>query len=193
MSKPMKIRELQQQQGRYARFAWGVVAFNLLVILLGTLVRATRSGDGCGDHWPACNGTLIPVAPRVQTLIEFTHRVSTAVDGVLILGLVVGALFFFSRGHRVVKASVVSLLFTGVEAWIGRYLVKQGLVVDNASIARGIWMSVHLCNTFFLLTSLTLSAWWASGRKAVVLRGQGAVAGALLLAFLAMIALVAMA
>lgn len=175
--------------GRFTRFAWGVLGFNLLVILLGTLVRATRSGDGCGDHWPACNGTLIPVAPRIQTVIEFTHRLSTAVDGLLILALVAGALYLFGGRHRVGRAALWTLFFTFVEAMIGRYLVRKGLVVDNASVARGIWMSVHLCNTFFLITSLALTAWWSRGRPKMVLRGQGAVAASLLLAFCAMMLL----
>ena len=29
---------------------------------------------GCGNHWPLCNGEVVPQAPAVATLIEFTHR-----------------------------------------------------------------------------------------------------------------------
>ncbi|MEE8457355.1 MAG: heme A synthase, partial [Acidimicrobiia bacterium] len=32
--------------------AWAALGFNLLVILWGTVVRATGSGDGCGESWP---------------------------------------------------------------------------------------------------------------------------------------------
>ena len=70
---------------RYARYAWFVLAFNLLVILLGTVVRATRSGDGCGSHWPVCNGELIPVAPALKTVIEYTHRLTSGLDRLLSL------------------------------------------------------------------------------------------------------------
>ncbi len=41
------------------RFAWGVLVYFIAVILWGTLVRATGSGAGCGDHWPLCNGTVM--------------------------------------------------------------------------------------------------------------------------------------
>jgi cytochrome c oxidase assembly protein subunit 15 len=56
------------------RFAWAVVAYNILVILWGALVRATSSGAGCGNNWPLCNGVVIPVSPTLHTIIEFTHR-----------------------------------------------------------------------------------------------------------------------
>jgi len=42
------------------------------------LVRASGSGAGCGEHWPLCNGTLIQHSPRMDTIIEFTHRVTSA-------------------------------------------------------------------------------------------------------------------
>ena len=59
------------------RYAWGVVGYNVLVILWGALVRATGSGAGCGNHWPLCNGEVIPLSPRLDTIIEFTHRCMT--------------------------------------------------------------------------------------------------------------------
>ena len=167
----------------------GVLWFNFLVIAIGTVVRATGSGDGCGAHWPLCNGETVPVAPATKTVIEFTHRVFSGLDGPLILGLVWGGFRFFPKSHPMRKAVIASLIFTGVEAWIGKYLVQQHLVAHNATIARAVWMSIHLVNTFFLLTSLTLTAWWASGRERINLRGQGATGVALFLCFAAMIAL----
>ena len=173
----------------FPRFATGVLVYNLLVIVVGTLVRATRSGNGCGDHWPVCNGELIPVAPALHTRIEFAHRLSTAVDGALILALVGGAIGFYGLRHRTTVAAFATLLFTLLEAWIGKVLVQKGLVVDNASIQRGIWMSVHLGNTYFLLASLALTSWWSSGRPRLNLRAQGSVLAILVAAFVSMLLL----
>jgi heme A synthase len=53
---------------RFARFAWGVLAYNVAVILWGALVRATGSGAGCGGHWPLCNGVALPVSPSLGTI-----------------------------------------------------------------------------------------------------------------------------
>src|SRR5262249_41187531 len=66
-----------------ARFAWFVVAYNIAVILWGAYVRATGSGAGCGSHWPLCNGQVLPSAAQTQTLIEFTHRVTSGLSLVL--------------------------------------------------------------------------------------------------------------
>ncbi len=174
---------------RFAKFAWGVLFFNFLVIAIGAVVRATGSGDGCGAHWPTCNGDVVPVAPAAKTVIEFTHRVFSGVDGPLIITLVIGGFRLFPKGHPMRKAVLATLLLTGIEAWLGAYLVKKHLVAHDASPERAVWMSIHLVNTFFLLTSLTLSAWWASGRERLQLRGQGATGAALALCFVAMVAL----
>lgn len=146
----------------YARYAWFLLAVNLLVILLGTVVRATHSGDGCGSHWPVCNGALVPLSPTINTLIEYSHRVTSGLDGLLVLGLCAAALRLFPRGHRARRAAGLALALTVIEGLLGRHLVKARLVADDASAARAVWMSIHLCNTFLLLAALALSAFFAS-------------------------------
>src|ERR1700691_2359220 len=71
------------------RFAWFAVFYNVLVILWGALVRASGSGAGCGNHWPLCNGQVIPVSPGFHTIIEFTHRMMTGGSTFLVLALLV--------------------------------------------------------------------------------------------------------
>ena len=175
----------------YARYAWFVLVWNLFVIIIGTVVRATRSGDGCGAHWPLCDGEYLPTAPSIARIIEYTHRLVSGVDGILVIALVAGGFFLLrhQKGHPLKPALVGSLVFTFVEAWIGKYLVNKGLVAHNATIARAIWMALHLTNTFFLLTALTLSAWFASGKARLEARTQGAIGYGLLFAFLAMMVL----
>jgi protoheme IX farnesyltransferase len=195
-SREQSVTDETTDEGRppsplYAAFAWFVLYYNLFVILVGTVVRATRSGDGCGSHWPLCDGEVIPTDPSVARIIEWTHRLVSGVDGVLVLALVVGGIWLFRRHrrHPIKGALLATLALTGIEAWIGRHLVVQGLVAGNASPERAVWMALHLTNTFLLLTALTLSAWWASGRERLRLAGQGAVSVGLALSFLAMIVL----
>src|SRR5271155_144705 len=71
------------------RFAWGVVGYNVLVVLWGALVRATESGAGCGNNWPLCNGVAIPVSPTLHTIIEFTHRQMVTGDVIGVAALLV--------------------------------------------------------------------------------------------------------
>jgi heme A synthase len=157
---------------RFAVYAWGTVAYNLLVILWGAYVRATGSGAGCGSHWPLCNGEVVPRAPQLQTIIEFTHRLSSGLALLAVIGLVYMAFRTYPRKHLVRMGATLSALFILTEALIGAGLVLLRLVADNASIARAFYLSFHLVNTFVLLAVLTLTAWWASGRETLYLKGK---------------------
>jgi heme A synthase len=160
---------------RFTIYAWSVLAYNLAVILWGAYVRASVSGNGCGSHWPLCNGEIIPTAPQLKTLIEFAHRLTSGLSVVLLLVLVVWAWRAYPRGHRVRRAALLSVVFIFTEALIGAGLVLFEYVAQDASVGRALFMSVHLVNTFILLAVLALTAWWATGAPRVRLRGQGLV------------------
>ncbi|MEM7535511.1 MAG: COX15/CtaA family protein [Chloroflexota bacterium] len=155
---------------RFTFFAWGVLAYNLLVILWGAFVRATGSGAGCGNHWPACNGEIIPHDPSIETLIELSHRITSgfALIGVIIMMFWAWRLYpraSYPTGHRVRRAAAFSTFFIITEALIGAGLVLFEYVAANASIARAYWMAGHLVNTFFLLAALTMTAWWSGDKQ----------------------------
>src|SRR5215210_628478 len=162
---------------RFARYSWTTLAFTLAVILWGATVRATGSGAGCGSHWPLCNGEVVPRSPRIETVIELTHRVTSGIALLLVIGLVVLAFRWRPRGHAARKAAGWTLFFMLTEAAVGAGLVLFELVADNQSIARALFMATHLINTFFLLGAMTLTAHFASGRAPFRLRGQGSLAG----------------
>jgi heme A synthase len=166
----------QMKPKRFALYAWGVVAWNLLVIVWGAYVRASGSGAGCGSHWPLCNGEVIPDATQTHTLIEFTHRMMSGLTLVLVIGLAVWAFRAYPKRHTVRLGALLSTFFIFTEALIGAGLVLFKLVADDASVFRAVSMSVHLINTFVLLAVLTLTAWWASGGPILKLRGRGIIA-----------------
>ena len=91
------------------RFAWGVLVYFIAVILWGALVRATGSGAGCGDHWPLCNGTVMQHSPRVDTMIEFTHRITSGISFFSAVGLLVWTFAGTVRGHLARAAAVAAL------------------------------------------------------------------------------------
>ncbi len=140
------------------RYAWGVVAYTVLVIAWGAMVRATGSGAGCGSHWPLCNGQVIPVSPGVHTVIEFTHRMMTGGSTLLVLGLVVWTFRTTGKGWPARVAAVVSGVLLLNEALLGALLVKLGYVTGNQSVGRMVMLSVHLSNTLLLLAALTVTA-----------------------------------
>ena len=162
------------QAGAFVRYAWGVLAYNVAVILWGALVRATGSGAGCGNHWPNCGGELVPHAPGAATIIEFTHRAMTGLDVPLVALLVIWAFRSFPAGHLARRAAAFSGVFLVTEALIGAALVKLEHVAQNAAAARAWSLSAHLINTLTLVACLTLTAWWASERPGIRLRGREA-------------------
>ncbi len=141
------------------RFAWGVLAYNLLVIAWGAYVRASGSGAGCGRHWPLCNGDLVPRAESSKTLVEASHRLSAGLAMIAVLALMIWTLRTVPRGHRARRASIFSAVFISGEALIGAGLVLFELVAKDESMKRGLSMVLHLGNTFLLLGALTITAW----------------------------------
>jgi heme A synthase len=161
----MEVNHQSHTEGvrrRFAAYAWFVTALTLAVILWGAFVRASKSGDGCGAHWPLCNGSVVPDASQSKTLVEFAHRATSGVAFLLVVGLCVWALRAFKRGHAVRAAAVASGFFIVTESLIGAGLVLLRLVGGNASVARAAYLSVHLVNTFLLVAALALTAWWAA-------------------------------
>jgi len=157
----------------FPRFAWGVLVFNIAVVLWGAFVRASGSGAGCGANWPLCNGTITPLEPSLETMIEFTHRATSGLDLLMVALLVVWAFRVFPRHHPARLGATFSAIFLVTEALLGAGLVLLEYVAGNTSVARAGWLATHLINTLMLLASLALTAWWGAGNPGVRLRGPG--------------------
>ena len=160
---------------RFAKYAWFVVAYNLVVILWGVFLRASKSGDGCGQHWLTCNGEIVPAAPQFKTIIEFSHRVTSSLAGIFIVILLVWAFAKWrsqrtEQGGNLLKAAVGSFVFVVFEGLIGAGLVLTGNTAETLTAARPFWTAAHLVNTLVLLAFLTLTAWLASGRRTLAIR-----------------------
>jgi cytochrome c oxidase assembly protein subunit 15 len=146
------------------RFAWAVLVYFIAVILWGSLVRATGAGAGCGNHWPLCNGTVMQHSPSVNTMIEFTHRITSGLSFFSAVGLLVWTFMGTVRGHLARVAAVATVAFTLVEAILGAFLVKLGLTAQSQSPLRAPYLALHLTNTLLLLAALTLTAHLLSRR-----------------------------
>ncbi len=164
---------------RFVRYAWGVVVYNLAVIVWGAYVRATGSGAGCGRHWPLCNGEVVPRSPTAEMIVEFTHRITSGLSLLLVIGLVVWAWRAFPRGHQARKGAGLAILFMVTESLLGASLVLFGWVAYDTSSIRALVVALHLANTFLLLASLALTAWWGSGRPLPRWDGRRSLAWAL--------------
>lgn len=151
-----------------AKYAWFVLAYNILVVLWGVFLRASKSGDGCGMHWLTCHGEVLPSAPEFKTVIEFTHRIMSALDGLIMLILLVWAFLAWRKGRggndkTTLIMAAVSFFFVLTEGAVGAGLVLTGNTAETLTAARPFWMAAHLVNTFTLLAFLVLTARSASG------------------------------
>ncbi len=169
----------------FVKFAWFTLGYNVLVILWGVFLRASKSGDGCGQHWLTCHGEFIPSAPELKTVIEFSHRMTTGPAFLLVVVLLIWAFRRFGKGSAVRKAALASFAFIVAEVLIGGILVLTGNTAETLTAERPFLAIGHLINSFLLIASLTLAAWFTGSqrtlntnieRKAILLLAAAAVA-----------------
>jgi len=142
------------------KFSLFVLFYNVFVILVGALVRATGSGAGCGSHWPSCNGEVIPTSRQLETLIEFSHRITSGLTIIFVLILFIWVLRTYQKKSKVRTAALFVLIFIILEALIGAGLVLFELTGENSSFTRAAVIALHLVNTFLLLGSNALLFEW---------------------------------
>jgi len=143
-----------------ARFAWATLCFNVAVVLWGTYVRATGSGAGCGNRWPACGGNVLGASAKAQTIIEFTHRMTSAVALLMIAFLLLWCWRATSKGDWARYAAILATVFLANEALLGAALVLLGHVARDQSTVRALLLCLHFGNTLLLLGTLALKAAW---------------------------------
>lgn len=171
--------KVETKSGAFKRYAWFMLAYNMAVVLWGVFLRASKSGDGCGQFWLTCHGEVLPSAPQFKTVIEFVHRIMSAIDGLLMIVLLVWA-FWIWRSVRdatslsILKTTAAAFFFVLTEGAVGAGLVLTGNTAETLTAERPFWMAAHLINTYVLLAFLTLTARRASGGLPLRLRGTQA-------------------
>jgi len=127
------------------RLAVVTLVATLLLVAFGGFTRGSGSGFGCADRWPLCQdgllGGLLP-RPEYHMIVEWTHRWLAATVGVLALATAFSAW----RGHldrrRVVMPAVAAVIAIGIQAWLGRMVVKGDLAADLVTLHLGVSMIV---------------------------------------------------
>lgn len=145
-----------------ARFAWITLCWNVAVVLWGAYVRATGSGAGCGNKWPLCNGDVLSTSARAQTIIEFTHRMTSGIALLMVAGLVIWCWRVTSRRDWGRYSAILAAVFLANEALLGAALVLLDHVAQDKSAGRVLFLCLHLGNTLLLLATLSLTAGWLS-------------------------------
>lgn len=95
-------------------------------------------------------------------LIEFTHRITSGLSLMSVVALVAVAWRATLKGAWARKAAVLALVFMINEAVLGALLVLLQHVGRDPSVAHAVFLALHLANTFFLIGSVALTAYWLS-------------------------------
>ena len=95
-TKPLPTDEKRERWVK--RLAVAATVGMFIVLMMGSTVTNTGSGEGCGRSWPLCQGKFVPEY-AVETAIEFSHRIVTAIEGVLIAATAIGAISIRRGGN----------------------------------------------------------------------------------------------
>jgi heme A synthase len=129
-----------------------VVIFGLIV--LGGVVRATDSGDGCPD-WPLCHGKLIPQTDK-HTLIEYSHRATASVAGALVLAIAVWAWRSYRNVPRIFYPAVLTFLLVLFQAGLGGAAVLNDLAAEIVMVHLGTALCILALLALILTASIDL-------------------------------------
>jgi heme a synthase len=153
-----------------ARFAWTALYWNVAVVLWGAYVRATGSGAGCGNRWPLCDGDVVGASANGQTIVEFTHRITSVISLLVVTGLVVWCWRETKKGDWARYSAALAAVFLANEALLGAALVLLKHVGNDQSAGRILFLCLHFGNTLLLLATLLLTAAWLSnGSRSITL------------------------
>ena len=146
------------------------VIFGLIIV--GGVVRSTDSGLGCPD-WPRCHGSFIPRWEK-HTLIEYSHRTTAAVAGLLVAAVLVVAWRKYRRVPAVLYPAAAAAILILVQAWLGKETVEKEL--PPGIVAVHLTMALTILSIMVLLTTTTFALRSTSSLSFSVSKGFGRIA-----------------
>ena len=112
---------------RFRRLVVASTVATFLLIAIGGVVRATKSGLGCGTDWPDCSGELIPSLASRALAIEYSHRLMASVVLLLLACLAGLAVWRFRSSPALMWPSVAAFGLVVFQALLGAVVVKLEL------------------------------------------------------------------
>lgn len=140
----------------FRRVAAAATAATFLQIAVGGVVRATKSGLGCGTDWPDCGGRLVPAMQSRAQILEFTHRAVAVAVILLVAALLVAAVRSRPRRPRLVSGAAVALGLVLSQAVLGAIVVW--LELDAASVVLHLATALALAGLLIYLYAAALGA-----------------------------------
>jgi heme a synthase len=190
-----KAASIELWYKRIAKISVGAVLF---LILVGGIVRSTGSGMGCPD-WPKCFGLMVPptkvedIPPSFfethpqyesktfnvfQTWTEYVNRLVGATIGLLMFATAALSFAFWKKDRRIIVLSILAMLLTGFEAWLGKLVVDKNLA--------GGMVTIHMLVAMIIVAMLVTANYLVAARSQ---KTRGNAAGTSGLAWLGLLVL----
>jgi len=165
---------------RFHRIAVLSLVATFALVSIGGLVRATKSGLGCGDNWPDCPGNV-----DQALIIEMSHRGAAAV--VVVLLAILAALAWLRRREApgLVTPSVIAFGLVLFQAVLGAVVVWLELRAESVVLHLGTAMALLVLLVYITAASSVSAANLDPTTDARIARRGRLVAAAVLLLLLA--------
>jgi len=134
----------------YRRVAVAAVILAVGLITLGGVVRVTGSGMGCGDHWPLCNGRILPNLSDTLEVIEWSHRWVASLLSATVVALALVAWRRHRTEPRLRNPAFLAAAVLVLQVLLGAVTVILGTAAPAVVI--------HLTNAMVLLAILVVAA-----------------------------------
>jgi cytochrome c oxidase assembly protein subunit 15 len=113
------------------RLALASTIATFVLVAIGGLVRATKSGLGCGTHWPDCSGAVIPFFGNRAVIIEFSHRLMATVVVILLAALAVAMWRSRDADKRAKWTATLAFFLVMFQAVLGALVVILELKAES--------------------------------------------------------------
>lgn len=151
---------------RFRRAVLAALFATLILVAVGSLVRASGSGLGCPD-WPHCFGSWIPpisadqLPPEFdkskfnvwQTWTEYINRLIGVTVGLLILWAAIRSVFVRKTHSGAFGAAIGALVLVAFQGWLGGVVVQSELQP---------WLITAHMLTALAIVMLLIYAWYAT-------------------------------
>jgi heme a synthase len=165
---------------RFQQLSLSSVGATFLLVTIGGLVRATKSGLGCGENWPDCPGEVTRAL-----VIEMSHRAVAGMVIILLAALAVTAIRHRATAPRLVIPSISAFGLVLFQAVLGAVVVWLRLQAESVILHLGTAMALLALVIYVAAASLAADGKLrVRGDVQVSRRAMGA-AGAVLVLLLA--------
>lgn len=159
----------------FRRLALGSTVATFLLVTIGGLVRATKSGLGCGTNWPHCPGEVTRAL-----IIELAHRTAAGIVVILLAALAVAGWRNRQRFPGLFRLALVAFALVLFQAVLGAIVVWLELEAGSVVLHLATAMALLAVLVYVSVSALALDGKLATRRHRDISRRSSFAAASVL-------------